>query len=74
MLNIYNRQYYIYFIYSLFYVGIVNLTWNVPDTQREGPVIVCLTVMNDERTVSTPVCVSFIVTVEITKVSQHNVA
>lgn len=52
----------------------VNLTWNVPDTQREGPVIVCLTVMNDERTVSTPVCVSFIVTVEITKVSQHNVA
>ena len=53
---------------TLFYSAFLNITWNVPQEQEEGPLIVCGSVVDSDIIVSSPACIIFMVLNDKTEV------
>ena len=53
---------------TLFYSAFLNVTWNVPQEQEEGPLIVCGSVVDSDIIVSSPACIIFMVLNDETQV------
>ena len=58
---------------TLFYSAFLNVTWNVPQEQEEGPLIVCGSVVDSDIIVSSPACIIFMVLNDKTQVCIYNV-
>ena len=53
---------------TLFYSAFLNIAWNVPQEQEEGPLIVCGSVVDSDIIVSSPACIIFMVLNDKTEV------
>ena len=58
---------------TLFYLAFLNVTWNVPQEQEEGPLIICGSVVDSDIIASPPACIIFMVLNDKTQVCIYNV-